>query len=161
MLTPDQVRPFLWHDDELLRERALVYFAEAADSSLLQADDLWMVVDRFGPRNSIFRALSNASHTTTSTARLIESLVKGRGSPEQDVLERSLLSLPLEHLETVTTHPVAGLLLSKSVRRGSEGRRLLATKTVDALWDELIAFADEIRNRESRSRELRGWFDHR
>ena len=57
MLTPDQVRPFLLHDDELVRERALVYFAEAADVSWLHADDLWAIVDRFGSRHAIYRAL--------------------------------------------------------------------------------------------------------
>ncbi len=141
MLTPDQVRPFLLHDDELVRERALVYFAEAADTSLMQADELWTIVDRFGSRHAIYRALPHANHTPTSTQRLIEAFIKYRDSLDRGVFEEAILALPLELLETVTAHPVAGLLFSKSLSRGIERRRQLATTSVDALWDELIAFA--------------------
>ena len=137
MLTPDQVRPFLLHEDELVRERALVYFSEAADVSLLQADDLWTNVDRFGSRRAIYRALPRANHTPTSTQRLIQDFIKHRDSLDREVLAE--LALPLELLETVSAHPVAGLLLSKTLSRGIARRRQLATTSADALWDELMS----------------------
>ncbi len=155
MLTSNQVRPFLSHDDELVRERALVYFAEAANSSLLQADDLWTVVDRFGPRNSLYRALANTSPTSTSTERLIEAFVKYRDNPDRQVIEQVILSLPLEFLETVVAHPVAGLMLSKTLSRGIERRRQFAATSVDALWNELIAFAEHLDSESTRESPYR------
>jgi hypothetical protein len=142
MLFPDQVRPFLLHEDELVRERALVHFAEAADRSLLNADELWAMVDRYGPVARPFHALGTATHTVASTDRLMRELGDGGAHPYLRTLQEAAAGLPLDQLETLLGRcgNAAEIL---GVSRDAAHRRLaLSQKTPDALWTELAVQAE-------------------
>ena len=53
MLLPDQVIPFLRHDDPAVRAHAARYLSDAHDPSPATADDFWQSIDRFGPTQSL------------------------------------------------------------------------------------------------------------
>jgi hypothetical protein len=52
MLFPEQVIPFLEHNDPIVRERALRYFRDSYDLGPLTADHFWAIIDRLGENES-------------------------------------------------------------------------------------------------------------
>lgn len=55
MLLPDQVIPFLLHDDPIVRRHARNYFDDTFDFSSLTAEHFWAVLDRFGESKETLR----------------------------------------------------------------------------------------------------------
>ncbi len=138
MLSADQVRPFLLHDDELVRERALVYFSEAADRSLLSADDLWAIVDRYGPVARPFHALGRATHTAASTDRLMRELENGRAHPHLRTLQEAAAGLPLDQLEMLLGRFGKDSAILGISERIAELRFALSQESEEVLWAKLV-----------------------
>jgi hypothetical protein len=141
MLSPDQVRPFLLHDEDLVRERALVYFAEAGDRSLLNADDLWAVIDRFGPVAAPLQALRKAIHTATSTERLVREIVNGPDKHYLRTLQEVAAGLPVDQVEMLWPSGSGSQILGAS-RSAAEQRLALSREPADKLWAKLVAQAE-------------------
>src|SRR5687768_1798576 len=76
MLFPDQVIPFLQHDDERVRSQAAKYLAEAHDPSPATADDVWRAIDTVGVAcaRSLLSNLSKMPQTDASVDRLARAL---------------------------------------------------------------------------------------
>ena len=99
MLLPVDVRPFLLHDDDLVREQALRYFTDAHDPTPVTAEDLWACVDRFASsRRSCLTALRSVPTTARSIDRLLEELraFPAADHPERWPLARLARDLPPE-----------------------------------------------------------------
>src|SRR5687767_7077746 len=87
MLSPDQVLPFLLHEDEDVRNHAVDYLADGYDAVPalvpVTADHIWASVDRFGIERStrLLRRLSDVPQTAASLSRAAAALA---GSADED-----------------------------------------------------------------------------
>ncbi|HWE93744.1 MAG TPA: HEAT repeat domain-containing protein [Tepidisphaeraceae bacterium] len=98
MYLPEQMIPFLTHEDPAVRGYALRYLAEAHDPSPATADDIWRSIDRFGYREpgiAWAQRLPDFPSTDASTARLLDAL----GHEESDFDIRYDLLMALQQLE--------------------------------------------------------------
>src|SRR5689334_17865318 len=81
MLTPEQVLPFLNHDERIVRGRALRYFKGGHDIGPLTAEHFWEVIDRFGVGKEtlrFFAELAEVPQTERSYQRLMQALRSGQ-----------------------------------------------------------------------------------
>src|SRR4051812_38347127 len=88
MLSPEQVLPFLLHEDQGVRQHAADYLADGYDSvpSLVPvtADHFWESIDRFGFTDSV-RLLSRLDDLPQTDASLSRAAAALADSPDEDV----------------------------------------------------------------------------
>jgi hypothetical protein len=146
VLLPDQVIPFLQHDDRVVRELAARYLSEAHDPSPATADDFWRSIDRFGAEASVALVcdLVDLPWTERSYFRLIETLRSGPAEIVEYHLQRTVerLDYPLllAHREEVLS---AEPILSH-VRDHLRQRIEMSDRPLDAVWNALLAHSEKI-----------------
>src|SRR5438445_8067473 len=99
MLLPEQVIPFLAHEDEILRDHAAYYFDRAHGPSPLTADTLWAAIDEIPASASaggLIRLLPDVPVSDASTDRLLAAFEEERHIDAQDDLLDALQRLPLD-----------------------------------------------------------------
>ena len=139
MLTPQQVIPFLEHDDPDVRQHAVLYLAGADDPAPATAEDFWRAIDKLGheaARSHISR-LELLPQTDESVRRTIEGLTALPDGDRPDLL-RVLRSLdfPLlrRHHEAVSASPE----VPQDVKDHLAQRLALADEPAETLWDRLM-----------------------
>ena len=149
MLTPQQVIPFLQHDDEEVRQQAILYLAGAHDPAPATADDFWRAIDKVGPDNAVsfFSRLELLPQTDESIRRTIEAIPAAPEHTRTDLL-RVLRSLDLDKARTNLDAIRSTNEVPPDVVRHLEERLALADEQPDALWDRLMKQAANLENKE-------------
>ena len=141
MLKPNQVIPFLTHDDLFVREAAFNYFREPSDFGDLTAEHGWAVIDRLGDcEQSIEWVVQMADwpQTDASIARLVEALQAN--PPErleyryQRMVEQLDLDTLLRHRDAILAVPT----LVPHVRQQLQLRLATQEVPVQAVWEALM-----------------------
>lgn len=146
MLLPDQVIPFLLHDDRDVREHAARYLSKAHDPAPATADDFWRSIDRFGAEESVALVsdLAELPWTERSCSRLMEALRSGPPEIVEYHLQKTIEDLDypllLAHREEVLS---AESILSH-VRDHLRQRIELSDRPLEAVWDALLAHSEKI-----------------
>jgi hypothetical protein len=150
MLLPAEVRPFLLHDDEHVRDQALRYFTDAHDPSPVTAEDLWACLDRFpSSRRSCLTALRSVPATARSIDRLLEELrAYPRGHhPDRWPLARLARDLPPEAARrAIADEAIAGLLpedVAASMARTIALSELPFHQLLEALRTQVAAMEED------------------
>jgi hypothetical protein len=149
MLTPQQVIPFLQHDDEEVRQHAILYLAGAHDPSPATADDFWRAIDKLGPDNagSFSSRLELLPQTVESIRRTLEAIPTAQELTRTDLL-RVLRSLDLDQARANLDAIRSTDQVPPDVARHLEARLALADEQPDALWDRLMKQAADLENKE-------------
>jgi hypothetical protein len=147
VLTPDRIKPYLYHDDRYIRDAAVEYFAESWSRDLDLVPMILDAVERFGNRDDI-RALNVAYRfplTESALDRVLEHLAKS----EDEATSRSL--------NAVIAHAPAELLIAReaAIRDNPnldpeivprlDRRRDFFGWSGEKLWQELREFAERSR----------------
>jgi len=154
MLLPDQVVPFLSHADELLRDRATLYFAQAHDPAPLTADRLWQAIDAMDESAGLARhvgLLHRLPASDASTARLLAAFDDDRVLDAEEDLWDALYDLDFDqlrrHKDAVLARADApdesGMDLRGELAEHLRARLALADAPIDDLWTELGRLAEE------------------
>lgn len=140
MLTPDQVIPFLAHDETFVRRHAAEYLADANDPSPATADDLWHAIDRHGMRGPVMLAsyLSELPQTEQSLWRTMGALSGTLDEGLRDRLEDAVEWAGVPLLKRFEGELLAGLQLSDKAKSHIRRRIELAGEDVRKLWDRLM-----------------------
>ncbi|HEY7116714.1 MAG TPA: SEC-C metal-binding domain-containing protein [Tepidisphaeraceae bacterium] len=150
MLLPDQVIPFLAHEDKLLRNHACRYFEDAHDPSPLTADVLWQAIDKLEPAepsSPLVHLLPRVPGSDDSTARLLGALAldDDRMADVEEDLWHAMRVLDIEQLVRHRDAAMARLEGTgmERVRAHLQDRLALAELPLDAVWDRLVALAGD------------------
>jgi len=149
MLNPEQVIPFLAHDDPEVRQHAALYLAGANDASPATADDFWRAIDALGPEKAFTHLdrLELMRQTDGSVARTLEALgtfEEASRSPLARVVRSLDLDLVRRHRDAIRSAPN----LPPDVNEHLDQRLALAEESPDALWDKLMAQAAEMEGKD-------------
>ena len=140
MLTPDQIIPFVTHEDPLVREHVVQYFDKPSTYGPLTAEHYWQAIDRFGMEESrrFLTHLEDVPQTNASVARLLAML---RDKPSERVrhdLQQTAgkieFNLLRAHRENEVFHQVPTLSLL-------DGLRAVNLKLWDPESGKLVSFA--------------------
>ena len=77
MLLPEQVVPFLQHNDPIVREHVRRYFQDTHDFGPLTADHYWALIDRLGESENTIGFAADLKHvpqTDGSLRRVVRAL---------------------------------------------------------------------------------------
>ena len=146
MLTPDQVVPFLQHDDEAVRNHAADYLSKAHDPSPATADDFWLAIDRFGLEHStrMLSDIGDLPQTEHSLRRTLDSL-RATGDENIDYhLQQALTWLDFPLLLAHRDELFADEKLLPHVRDHLRQRIELAERTLDDVWGDLVRHSQEV-----------------
>lgn len=140
MLTPEQVIPFLTHDEPFVRRHAAMYLADAHDPSPATADDLWHAMDRHGMSGpeALVSYLRQFLQTEDSLWRAMAALGRTQDERTRDDLEAAVESAPLPLLTQFKDELLAGLQLSDDSKAYLRRRIGLSQRPVHDLWVELM-----------------------
>ena len=139
MLTPQQVIPFLEHEDSDVRLQAILYLAGAHDPAPATADDFWRAIDKLGMEvaASHVSRLELLPQTDDSIARTLAALASATGDRRDD-LARVLRSLDFPLLQRHGDAIRAVTEVPQDVKDHLEQRLALADEPVESLWDRLM-----------------------
>ena len=149
MLTPEQVIPFLGHEDEEVRQHAVLYLAGAHDPSPATAEDYWRAIDKLGAENAgaHIERLELLPQTDESVARTIAALgtfAENRRPALLRVLRSMDIDLARKHREAVR----AAENVPADVGEHLDERLALAEEPAEPLWDRLMAKAAELEGKQ-------------
>ena len=149
MLTPQQVIPFLEHDDADVRQHAVLYLAGAQDPAPATADDFWQAIDRLGldEAASHVSRLELMPQTDDSVGRTLAALATA-GEHVRDDLVRVLRSLDFELLRRHRDAIRSAENVPAEVQEHLDHRLALAEESPDALWNRLLAKAAELEGKQ-------------
>jgi hypothetical protein len=157
MLLPEQVVPFLDHDDPMVREHALYYFRDTHDFGPLTADHYWAVIDRRGENEETLgfaSNLENVPQTDASLHRLVQAIAT---TPSEDFAYHYQHAARNMEMSVLTRNRDALLTCPKllaHVREHLELRLSLLDQPAELAWDRLMEHGRELGNRESGSFEI-------
>jgi hypothetical protein len=147
MLRPEQVIPFLLHDDRIVREHAQHYFRDTYDVGPLTADHYWAAIDRLGESDSTLGyavALGDLPQTDASLRRLIQALAAKPSDDFDYHYQHAVRDMEMAVLVRNRDELLACPQLLPHVRKHLELRlSLLDLPPVEA-WDRLMQRGIEI-----------------
>ena len=148
MLTPQQVIPFLDHDDPEVRQHAVLYLAGANDPSPATADDFWRAIDKLGPQQALSHIdrLEMLPQTDDSVARTLAALPTAEALSRQ-ALVRMLRSLDLELVRRHRDAIRSAEGVPAEVNEHLDQRLALVDEPAE-LWDRLLAQARELEGKQ-------------
>ncbi len=147
ILLPDQVVPFLQHDDPIVRDQALRYFRDTHDFGPLTADHYWAALDRFGENDQTLgfaSGLRNLPQTDTSLRRLVDALA---GKPSENFkyhFQQAARDMDLRVLARHRDELLGAPRLSQDVREHLELRLKLLDQSPAAAWERLMTHGREV-----------------
>ena len=149
MLTPQQVIPFLQHDDEEVRHHAALYLAGAHDPAPATADDFWRAIDHVGPDKAFtfVDRLELLPQTDESVSRTLAALAQFPEELRAGLL-RALRSLDLDAARRRLDEIRSAQNVTPDVVGHLEQRLALADEPAEGLWDRLMAQAAALENKE-------------
>ena len=149
MLTPQQVIPFLTHDDEEVRLQAVLYLAGAHDPAPATADDFWRAIDQVGAdkAQSIVARLELMPQTDDSVARALAAIPSASGDQKTDFV-RVLRSLDFPLLRRHADAIRAAEGIPADVLEHLNQRLALADEPVEPLWDRMMEQAAALEDKE-------------
>jgi HEAT repeat protein len=149
MLLPDQVIPFLQHDNPVVRNHASNYLAKAHDPSPATAEDLWRSIDRFGVERSaaLLADLVDFPQTDRSCTRALDVLRAGAGDDADYHLQQALSWVDWPLLLARRDELLADEKLLAHVRDHLRQRLELSERPLDELWDALVRHSQDVDGR--------------
>jgi len=149
MLTPQQVTPFLTHEDPDVRLQAVLYLAGAHDPAPVNADDFWRAIDAVGIEKAydLVSRLELVPQTDDSVARTLAAIPTATGDQKTDLV-RVLRSLDFPLLQRHADAMRAVAEVPQEVRDHLEQRLKLADEPVEPLWDRLMEQAAALDDKE-------------
>jgi hypothetical protein len=149
MLTPQQVIPFLTHEDPDVRLQAVLYLAGAHDPAPANAEDFWRAIDSLGmePAASLVSRLELVPQTDDSVARTLAAIPTAPAEQKTDLV-RVLRSLDFALLQRHADAIRAVADVPQDVRDHLEQRLALADEPVEPLWDRLMEQAAALNDKE-------------
>jgi hypothetical protein len=141
MLSPEQVLPFLLHEDADVRSHALGYFADAHDPAPATADHFWEAVDRFGidAFSRRYGGLSALPQTDASITRALTALVETEpDTSHASQLLGAISEAPLEIVRARRAEIFNAAEITESVRKCLADRIELAEVPLADLWERLL-----------------------
>jgi hypothetical protein len=148
MLLPEQVIPFLGHQDALLRDQAYYYFSEAHDVAPLTADAIWQAIDCLDPQESaalLVALLARVPQSDASTDRLLAAFNDERLCDVEDDLWDAVHDIEFEQLHRHRERILALPDLRDDFGEHLSARLELAESPFETLWDRLLAHIDKTR----------------
>jgi hypothetical protein len=151
MLPPAHVIPFLSHADDLVRDRATRYFAQAHDPAPLTADALWQAIDALDDSAGFARhvaLLPLLPASDASTARLLAAFDDDRLLDAEEDFRDALYDLDFDQLRRHRDAVLARADADEDadVAAHLRARLALAAAPLDDLWTELARLADETKD---------------
>ena len=139
MLRPEQVIPFLEHDDEEVRLHAVLFLAGAHDPSPATADDLWRAADKLGPEkaDALVGRLELLPQTDDSVSRTLSELATAEGGRQADLV-RVLRSLDFPLLQRHWEAIKNAANVPADVNEHLSQRLALADEPAEPLWDRMM-----------------------
>lgn len=149
MLTPEQVIPFLDHEDADVRQHASQYLAGAHDPSPATADDYWRAIDKLGAENARghVERLELLPQTDESVARTIAALGTF-GADLRPGLVRVLRSMDIDLVRKHREAVRSAENVPADVGDHLDQRLVLADEPAEPLWDRLMAQAAELEGKQ-------------
>ena len=149
MLTPQQVIPFLGHDDPEVRLQAVLYLAGAHDPAPATADDFWRAIDKLGTEQAATHVarLELIPQTDDSVARTLAAIPTASGDARSDLV-RVLRSLDFPLLQRHADAIRAVAEVPQDVKEHVEQRLALADEPVEPLWDRLMEQAAALNDKD-------------
>jgi hypothetical protein len=146
MLTPDQVVPFLQHEDRYVREHAAGYLSKANDPSPATAEDFWRAIDRFGIEHSqrLLSAMRELPQTEASLRRTLDALRATTDDDREYHLQQAITWLDFPLLLAHRDDLLADEKLLPHVRDHLRLRIELAERPLDDVWDALARHSGEV-----------------
>ncbi|HET6251386.1 MAG TPA: SEC-C metal-binding domain-containing protein [Tepidisphaeraceae bacterium] len=147
MLTPEQVVPFLQHDDRHIREQAVRYFQGTSDFGPLTADHYWACIDRLGHvRESLSYAsgLAALPQTDSSLHRLLAALAKNPPRRFEIHYQHAARDMEMDVLLRHREEMLACPQLVPHVRRHLELRLSLLDENPTTAWERLLKYGNQI-----------------
>src|SRR5438874_2388581 len=146
MLTPDQIIPFVTHEDPLVREHVVQYFDKPSTYGPLTAEHYWQAIDRFGMEESrrFLTHLEDVPQTNASVARLLAML---RDKPSERVrhdLQQTAGKIEFNLLRDHRDELFDCEHIGPEAREHLRERLRLSDESGAALWDRLMSFGKEI-----------------
>jgi len=148
MLLPEQVVPFLQHDDPMVREHAHRYFRNSYDFGPLTAEHYWAVIDRWGENDetlSFAAALERLPQTDGSLRRLVQALASNASENFEFHYQRAARDMELAILGRNREELLACPRLLPHVREHLELRLRLIDQPAASAWDRLMTHGRELR----------------
>ena len=149
MLTPQQVIPFLEHDDADVRLQAILYLAGAHDPAPATADDVWRAIDSLGfeKARSLVARLELVPQTDESVSRTLAAIPTASGDDRTDLV-RVLRSLDFPILQRNADAIRAAADVPQDVKDHLDQRLALADEPVEPLWDRMMEQAAALEDKE-------------
>jgi uncharacterized protein YecA (UPF0149 family) len=147
MLFPEQVIPFLQHDDPIVRDHALRYFRDSYASGSLTADHYWAVIDRFGENDDTigFAAqLDDVPQTDASVRRLTRALAGKSLENFEFQYQHAAGAMDLTVLARNRNELLSCPQLLPHVRERLELRLSLLEQNPATAWDRLMQHGREL-----------------
>jgi hypothetical protein len=141
MLLPDQVIPFLLHDDPIVRRHARNYFDDTFEFGSLTADHFWAVLDRFGEIGEtlgVAAGLGSLPQTEESVQRLIRALSIETSEKFRFHYQHAARDLSFEFLERHREALLGCPALEAHIRAHLELRLRLRDDPPDVVWERLM-----------------------
>ena len=148
MLTPDQVVPFLLHDDVLVRRHVVRYLRDASDVGPLTVDHCWAAIDRFGADDDVWgipSLMAGLPAGDGAVGRLLRAVAPGAASARaarhyQDALQE----LPFDALVRNRDAVLTATTLPPAVREHLDRRLSLADHPPGELFDQLMDYGRDL-----------------
>jgi hypothetical protein len=149
MLIPQQVIPFLTHEDPDVRLQAVLYLAGAHDPAPATADDFWRAIDALGmePAGSHVARLELVPQSDDSVARTLAALPTAPAEQKADLV-RVLRSLDFPLLQRHADAIRAAADVPQDVKDHLDQRLALAGEPVEPLWDRMMEQAAALNDKE-------------
>jgi len=147
MLMPEQVVPFLQHDDPIVRQHAQRYFRNSFNFGPLTADHYWAVLDRFGESEETLHfatELSRLAQTEGSFRRLVQALASEEQEDFGFHYQQAIRDLELALVARNRDELLACPQLPAKVKEHLKLRLGLLDEPPAAAWDRLMQHGRDV-----------------
>ena len=147
ILTPEQVIPFLRHDDWIVREHAKRYFHNCYQLGPLTADYYLAVIDRLGEVEESLgfaAAVKDFPQTNASLSRLLAALARKPSELFESHYQHAVRDVDMEVLSRNREQVLACPDLYPHVREHLELRLKLLDQSPAEAWQQLMRHGQEL-----------------
>ena len=141
MLLPEQIIPFLLHDDPIVREHAVRYFRDSYDFGPLTAEHYWAGIDRLGETDAALgfaSELSRLPQTDASLHRVVQALAANPSELFEFHYQHVARDMEMSVLVRNREELLGCQQLLPHVRKHLELRLGLLHEPAESAWDRLM-----------------------
>jgi len=146
-LSPEQMVPFLRHEDPVVRHHVLNYFRDSFQFGSLTAEDYWEVIDRLGEvyeTRGFAAELQRLPQTQASLQRLVKALHSNPSNNFERHYQEAAGSMDMGLLTAHHQELLDCPRLSAQTRKHLEFRLKLLDESPQSAWDQLMRHGREV-----------------